>query len=553
MSKKPSRRHHYLSQFYLRGFSKTGDAKSQIHVYDLPNKKVFKTNSRKIGTIRDFNTINHEKIDPEQLEKNFSEILSLFNLENLLPVSFLKILLNHIHLSVDEQFQIFTKSKFGLNPEILILGFGKEGQSTYKLFRRYYPDILIHIADKNESIKDLELVRGDKHLVFNLGANYQAQLNRFPIIIKSPGVQLDKEIIHKYLYSQTDLFLDFFRDRTIGVTGTKGKSTTSSLVHHLLINTGKKSKLLGNIGVPPFNMIHEIEDDTIIVFEMSAHQLEYVYHSPYIGVLLNIFPEHLDYFNNLKDYQEAKYNIFRFQKNIDFAITQDVFSDKVNSHSLLFGTKNSDQLSVFYNDSELVFPAENHRFTINADQIALRGQHNILNIMAAMLAVSCVGIDYNESFKYLKTFKPLPHRLEFVGSFDGIDFYNDSISTIPESTTAAVQTLKPVKALILGGYDRGLDYKDLVKFLNESEVEYFLFLGKAGDAMFNIFQRIHSMKNLVKVKTIEEAVNYAMQHTGQGICLLSPAAASYDQFNNFEHRGDTYKKTIENYTHKKNG
>jgi len=486
-------------------------------------------------------------------KENFDDILSSFNFENLLPISFLKILLNNISLSADEQFQIFIKSKFGSNPEILILGFGKEGQSTYKLIRRYYPEIQLYIADKNESIKDLELIKGDKNLVFNLGTTYQSQLNHFPIIIKSPGVQFDKKINHNHLYSQTDLFLDFFRDRTIGVTGTKGKSTTSSLIHHLLINTGKKSKLLGNIGVPPFNMIDEAEDDTIIVFEMSAHQLEYVNHSPHIGALLNIFPEHLDYFKSFKEYQKAKYNIFRFQKNTDYAITQNTFSDKVNSHSLLFGPKNSDQLSVFYEDNELVFPLANHRYLIETNQLALRGRHNVLNIMAAMLAVSCVGVDYNESFKYLKSFKPLLHRLEFVGSFDGIDFYNDSISTVPESTTAAVQTLNPVKTLILGGFDRGLDYTDLVKFLNESEVEHFLFLGKAGDAMFNIFQRNHSMKNLVKVKTVQEAVNYAMQHTGQGTCLLSPAAASYDQFHNFEHRGDTYKKAIENYTHKKSG
>jgi len=486
-------------------------------------------------------------------KKTFTETLRSFNFENLLPPLFLKILLNHISLSVDEQFQIYIKSKFGVNPELLILGFGKEGQSTYKLIRKYYPETLIHIADANESIKDLELVGGDKNLVFSLGKTYQNRLSHFTIIIKSPGVQIDKEINHKHLYSQTNLFLDFFRDKTIGVTGTKGKSTTSSLIHHLLINSGKKSKLLGNIGVPPFNMIHEIEDDTIIVFEMSAHQLEYVNHSPHVGVLLNVFPEHLDYFKSLKEYQEAKYNILRFQKNIDYAITQDTFSDEVNSHSLLFGSKSSDQLSVYYDDNELVFPSENRKLIINADQLALRGQHNMLNIIAAMLAVSCVGVDFDESIKHLKLFKPLPHRLEFVGSFEGIDFYNDSISTVPESTTAAVQTLKQVKTLILGGYDRGLEYVDLVKFLNKSEVEHFLFLGKAGDTMFNIFKQIHSMNNLVKVKTIEEAVKYAMQHTGTGICLLSPAAASYDQFHNFEHRGDSYKESIEKYAHKKSG
>jgi len=183
----------------------------------------------------------------------------------------------------------------------------------------------------------------------------------------------------------------------------------------------------------------------------------------------------------------------------------------------------------------------------------LKGDHNMLNIMAAMLAVSAVGIDFKTSFSHLNTFRPLPHRLEFVGRFNGIDFYNDSISTVPESTIAAVKTLKEVCTLILGGYDRGIDYTELVGFLNDSAIENFLFLGKAGDTMMQLFNKSNSVKKLLKMAHIEDAVAYAKGHTSYGICLLSPAAASYDQFHNFEHRGDTFKACVVQNGHKKSG
>jgi UDP-N-acetylmuramoylalanine--D-glutamate ligase len=491
---------------------------------------------------------------PNESDKNsFSDLKGAFQTAHLLPTAFLKVLMDKLDLTLDEQFQLFVKSKFGMDPKIVILGFGKEGQSTYQLLRHCYSELRIHIADKSEKIKDLEIIAGDSNLVLHLGENYQAALERFPIIFKSPGVKFNVSLFpSNQLYSQADLFLEFFRDQTIGITGTKGKSTTSSLIYHLLEKSGRNAVLLGNIGIPPFEMLHKIHAQTTIVYEISAHQLEYVHHSPHIGVLLNIFPEHLDHFDGLGDYKEAKYHIFRFQKPGDIAIMHEEFPVASEGSKLVFGNKDQNSSDAFYSSGTFVFSSNDQQLKAD-DEIPLKGDHNMLNIMAAMLAVSGAGIDFNTSFLHLNSFRPLPHRLEFVGSFKGVEFYNDSISTVPESTIAAVKTLQDVKTIILGGYDRGIDYNALVAFLDESEIENFLFLGKAGATMIQLFFDRKSSKNLYKVTNIKEAVDYAFQNTIAGKCLLSPAAASYDQFHNFEHRGDTFKQCIEQYGHKKSG
>jgi len=490
---------------------------------------------------------------PVRGEENYKHLIRSFNNRHLLPAPFLKILLRHLSVPVPEQFGLFLKNKLGKDPKLLILGFGKEGQSTYRLLRKYYPDIPLHIADRNESVRKAELLEKDRQVFFHLGSGYQSALEDFPVVIKSPGIKIEKPIDGLILSSQTDLFLEFFNRQTIGVTGTKGKSTTSSLIHHLLAKSGKKTLLLGNIGVPPFDMVDKIDNETLIVFEMSAHQLENVSHSPHTAVLLNIFPEHLDHFKDIDAYRSAKHNILKYQKSKDVAIIHQQFATEARGERLLFGPEKQEGMIAFVDANKLVFFDLGKSFELNTDRKILIGKHNLLNILAALLVAHQYGLELAEAFVHVSSFRSLPHRLEFVGNHQGIDFYNDSISTVPESTLAAVEALGYVKTLILGGYDRGLDYRHLVQTLNKSRVEHFIFLGKTGEMMRKLFQEVDSAKNLVQVETIDEAVAYAFQNTGSGICLLSPAAASYDQFHNFEHRGDAFKNAVEKQAHKKSG
>ncbi len=421
------------------------------------------------------------------------------------------------------------KEVIGEYNSILILGFGKEGRSSYNFLRGYFKDIHLTIADINSNLKSDSTLCKDENITLLLGENYQEKLDDFDLIIKSPGVKIINlsDSIIKKISSQTDLFLKCYKDRVIGVTGTKGKSTTSSLVKHMLSFCGKNSILLGNIGVPAFEMIPEIKNNSIIVYELSAHQLEFVNFSPHIAILLNIFPEHLDYFDTLKDYVKAKENIFRYQNNNDILIT---YSGSDGISNLNHGNVK------YFNDKFELTDLE-----LNNGSLPLKGDHNVLNIKAALLAISAAGANINNAMESLRSFERLPHRLEYIGEFAGIKFVNDSISTIPQSTIEALKTYENVDTLILGGYDRGLEYNYLSDFLLKSRVSRMIFLGNAGKRMYELLSG-RTDKELFISGSMEDAFKVIASNTKKGgICLLSPAAASYDQFHNFEHRGDTFK------------
>jgi len=428
------------------------------------------------------------------------------------------------------------KQLFSKFPKVVILGFGKEGRSTYRLIRRYFPNLSLAIADSNTEIVNDSILTDDLSLETIVGDNYLSCLINFDLIIKSPGVKIENptlELVNK-ITSQTDLFLQYYSNQTIGVTGTKGKSTTASLIKHFLDAANKKSLLLGNIGVPAFDRIDDIDDDTIIVYELSAHQLEYNHNSPHIAVLLNVFHEHLDYFNSFESYTNAKFNICSYQNEGDRLIIHNSLVSDYERRKLLFDNKT--------NNGDSVIVVSDNILKFSFKHSPLIGKHNAVNINFALLSVNEVNVDINTAINSLDSFKALNHRLEHIGEFKGIKYVNDSISTVPESTIAAVKALNNIDTLILGGYDRGLDYSGMVKFLIKSDISNFIFLGKAGDRIYDMFNLINKEKKLIKASSLESIFSIINDITREGsICLLSPAAASYDQFHNFEHRGDVFR------------
>ncbi len=439
-------------------------------------------------------------------------------------------------------FKKFLKNILKENEKVLILGFGREGRSTYRLIRELFPRKMLGISDRDEEIAGDELIRDDGNLKLHLGGNHQNASEEYDLVFKSPGVKLEnKEGIEQNGVSQTAVFLGYYRDRTIGVTGTKGKSTTASLIHHLLKESGHKSVLLGNIGKPAFDAVGETDFDTIVVFELSANQLEDVYVSPHVAVLLNVFPEHLDHFASFAEYRKAKHNIYKYQIPGDVLITaeDEHIGDTAGSKKTFGKAVTADGKLI---EGGLQF--QNGIFPLDELELQLKGEHNMLNMLAAMLAVREYGVSFEQAVAAVKKFRGLPHRLEYIGRYGDIRFYNDSISTIPQSTMAAVKSIPDVDTLILGGFDRGLDYSELVGFLKKSKIRNFIFLGKAGNEMYKLFGGIiRKNRRLFRCKNLEEAFEIIKKHTEKGkVCLLSPAAASYDQFHNFEHRGDAFSE-----------
>ena len=413
---------------------------------------------------------------------------------------------------------------------ILILGLGKEGKSTYALLRNLFPDKKIAVADKNpEAFKSIE---NDKNCKFITDDKYLDEIKYYDTVFKSPGIPLkDTDTGNAVITSQTDIFLKHFGKNTIGITGTKGKSTTASLIFHFLQNSRKKSVLLGNIGTPAFDKLSEIDENTVIVFELSAHQLEYVNNSPQVAVLLNIFPEHLDHFHSFESYAKAKLNINKYQDESSLFITNKEILKRYEIN------KNPEVITI---EKEII-----------DFEPPLKGEHNLFNINAALKAVEFFKIDKNTALDSLKSFNPLPHRLEYVGNYGGIDFYNDSIATIPEATIEAVKTTGKVNTIILGGFDRGLDYAELLCFLRDNpDVKNLIFTGKAGEIMYKMIStQPKNGKEHFYAKDMDEIFEIIKEHTpANSVCLLSPAAASYDQYHNFEHRGDIFKNYARKFT-----
>jgi len=439
------------------------------------------------------------------------------------------------------------------NKKIIILGFGKEGQSTYKFIRKYLKEQQLYVADIKEKFYDnYEYLNDDKYVSFIDGDKYLDNLEEYDIIMKTPGISFVNVDTSKYLCkikSQLELLLEFFNIFTIGITGTKGKSTTSSLIYKILSDQNIKSVLLGNIGVPIFDYIDSFEDDTVLVLEMSSHQLEYVDRSPNIAILLNIYEEHLDHYKSFEDYVYAKCNIFRYQNKSDYLLYN--IEDKIlskfvkNVKSKMLGVSfNNIGKSDIYLDTGNVY--YNGDIIYNKDEPRnLLGNYNLSNIMYALGVAEILNLDRKKTIESISNFKTLEHRLEFVGNYNDILYYDNSIGTIPEATIEAIKALEHVDTLIIGGMDRGIDYTEFIHYLSNSNISNIICMPKTGH---DIAKNLNNKKCFI-VDTLEEAVKVSKQVTKKGdICLLSPAAASYGYFKNFEEKGNLYKKMVqENY------
>lgn len=429
-----------------------------------------------------------------------------------------------------DKLKTFFKDK-----KVLILGFGREGKSTLDLIKDF--DCEIGISDKNlvitDDIKQYKLYGGE---------NYLDAIKDYDIVMKTPGIALLDKISDekkKKITGQTDLFLRFCPNYTIGVTGTKGKSTTSSLITHILNQCGKNAILIGNIGIPPLSAVDDLDKDTVVVMEMSCHQLEYVKASPNTAVLLNVYEEHLDHYVDFNSYKQAKENIYRYQKENDLLIcNKALIGEEIAALPCRkISVSMDEKADVYLQGKDIVLNGRKIRY----DDISpkLEGRHNIYNIAAALSAVLEQGCDLNKAVMSVRSFKGLEHRMEVVRTVKGVKYVNDSISTIPLATVNAVKTFN-ADTVIIGGMDRGINYDVLVDFLNNGEVENIICLPDSG---YRIADMLNTKANVFRVKNMEEAVQKASA-VAKACCVLSPAAASYGFYKNFEERGKHFKELV---------
>ena len=432
--------------------------------------------------------------------------------------------------------------------KVLILGFGKEGKSTYNLIRKYLKDKFLYIADNDNKIS----IEDDKNIELILGDNYLDNLDNYDLIIKSPGVnfkEINYDNFKDKITSQTDLFLRFNNCKTIGITGTKGKSTTASLTYYILSNLYDNVFLVGNIGTPIFDRIEEINNNSTVVIELSVHQLQFIKKSPNISVLLNIYPEHLDLYKSYEEYKNTKLNIFNYQDSNNYRIIgldSEDLSTYINDNTYII-SKDKDKIDkgIYINNDELYFINNNTKLVFDKNKKRnILGEHNLYNIGVILCISNILNIDFNKIYKLIENFKPLAHRLEYIGTYKSIKFYDDSISTIPETTINCINSVDDIDTLIVGGLNREIDLSKLIDKINNSNIKNLICMKDTG---YIIGNNITNSINIYKVNNMTEAVEIAYKNTSKNkSCVLSPAAASYNMYKNFEERGDDFKNNVIN-------
>ena len=404
--------------------------------------------------------------------------------------------------------------------KVLIVGFGKEGKDTLDFLHGLFPEKKIGIADKREDlvpIKDTEL---------HLGGDYLKSITEYDVIIKSPGVPTS--FITPYLKdgtlvtSQTIIFLENVKGQIIGIGGTKGKSTTSSLIFDMLLKQGIDVALIGNIGEPVLKHLTNDGPNKLYVYEMSSFQLETVKRSPQIAVVLNLYRDHLDHHENMEEYSKAEFKIAEFQTKDDILIFNETDP----------AVKEMAEKSI----------AKKMPFDPKRDPLGIR--KDITVPVEVLLHIAKIfEISNDDVVEAIKRFKPLPHRLEYLSERSGIKFYDDSAATIPEATISAIDKMgDDLDTMIVGGVDKGFDLRKLSERISASPIRNLIIFPETGESVARMVSR---KIKVFPAKNMEEAVSIAFNVTKKGkACLLSPAASSFNMFKSYMERGELFKRYV---------
>jgi len=428
----------------------------------------------------------------------------------------------------------------------------------------YNKGAIVSIFDKREreNIDKNSLVKAEQYnMELFTGENYLDNLHGFDVIFRSPSCRPDLEQIKAevengaLLTSEIEMLLELCPGKVIGVTGSDGKTTTTSLIYEMIKEKGYSCYLGGNIGTPLFDKVDEMKPTDIIVLELSSFQLMDMKVSPEIAVITNITPNHLDIHKSYNEYIEAKKNIFKFQDknglvvlNYDNDLTRKA-GEEISGKFVYFSKTKLDNGYIL--DGNVIKRCENgtRRHIADTKDIVLRGVHNYENILAALAATQGL-VDIDTQIKVITSFKGVEHRLELVRELDGVKWYNDSIGTSPTRTIAGLNSFDEKIVLIAGGYDKHLEYEPMAKPVVEN-VSKLILLGQTAEKINNCVKREleSSGKTLpiYRVLSLEEAVKVAKDVAEPGeIVLLSPASAAFDMFKNFAERGKIFKELVNN-------
>lgn len=436
------------------------------------------------------------------------------------------------------------------NKKIFILGMARSGYEAAKLLSDYNNEIIVTDGkeQKEELVSELESL-GVKVIITS---NQLSLLDdSFDYVIKNPGIKYDNPVVVKAkdlgikVINEVEMAYSFLDKSVniIGVTGSNGKTTTTTLISEFMKNSFDNVYLGGNIGIPLSNFVRDIKPNSYLVLEISDHQLCDMYDfKTNVSVLTNITPTHLDFHKSYEVYQMTKKKIFNNHTSDDLAVINKDdevsmnITDDIKSTKVYYG---HDKTNLAYYDEEGIY--YDGKLVIKLDDIILKGKHNYQNIMGAIIAVKKYGVTDEVIQKVLKEFKGVEHRLEYVDTINGVTYYNDSKATNCVSTITALNSFNQPTILLLGGYDRGHSFHDLDDSMKN--VKCVVCFGETKN-------RIEEFCNDLNIRcykndTLKEAMNVVKDICTPGdVVLLSPACASWDQYDKFEDRGDEFKKLV---------
>lgn len=457
-----------------------------------------------------------------------------------------------------EEFERYARGK-----KVAIIGIGVSNLPLLEYFYDLNARVTIFDSKESNQISVEAMQKIEKYgFEFIGGKDSLSRLKGFDIIFRSPSCMPDRpELVEAVengavLTSEIEMVLKLAPCKVIGVTGTEGKTTTTTLINEIVKKSGRKTYLGGNMGKPIFTKIRNIKPENIIILELSSFQLSDMDISPDISVVTNIYPDHLNVHKSYEEYREAKKNIFKHQSengivvlNYDNEFTRE-FAKEANGKVIFFSSKEKLDDGFIYDkaDGTIKYCEDGvRRHIMKKEDIKLRGIHNYENICAALAATSSI-VDVDTQVEAIEEFTGVEHRLEFVRELNNVKWYNDSIGTSPASTIAGLNSFDEDIILLAGGSDKGLDYKEVGEAIAR-KVRALILTGPTSEKIENATKQALNGKNIEIYYTsnMQESVNLAKEIAKAGdVVLLSPASASFDLYKNFEDRGHQFKDCVNN-------
>jgi len=441
--------------------------------------------------------------------------------------------------------------------KISVIGAARSGIGAARLIKKMGGIPFVSDSGSDDKLKASVKVLATENIEYETG-KHSDKIFDCDFMIISPGVPFDSEVIKQTkqkkikMISEVELASMFCKGKIIAITGTNGKTTTTSLCGHVFESCGKKSYVAGNIGLAFSEITLEVKENEFVVLEVSSFQLDLIEKfKPVVAVILNITPDHLNrYENSVEKYALSKQRIYENQDKDDYLVvngdddTTLKYLKSYKSKSFLFSLEEEQQNGCYLKGNKIISNKNNsENFSCTTDDITIRGEHNIANAMAVIIIAKIFELDSEGLKKALKSFQGVEHRLEFVKEIDGIKFINDSKATNVDSVWYALRSFSEPIFLILGGQDKGNDYEK-IKQLIIDKVRKIYAIGSSAEKIFNFF---HSFVKVEIKKSLEEVAIASISEAREGdVVLLSPACASFDMFDNYEHRGRVFKNAVNN-------